>query len=252
MLHTNFVDSEHVKTFIVFGYGPVLPTRCRYVSGKLNEYGRITALGAGMLYQKYRPQFIIPTGGKTGGLDKPSEAELIVRILKTIFAIPEDTFIIEDTAMNTIQNIIYSANIVDRLGLDPKDLLFISMGFHIQRIKEICAIVGLSGRFVSAEKIVERRSRRHRRLLSKLLSPKREQYAKILSEQERWLRGLREIPEYWLPEMEKIENNNRLIDILKLKKVQPLLQSHGIDPDRTSPEDVRIWLRKIPRKFPDC
>ena len=250
MLYANFAESKHFEALIVFGYGPVLPTKCRSISGKLNEYGRITALGAGMLYEKHHPQFIIPTGGKTGGLDKPSEAELIVQIIRSRFDIPESVFIVEDKATNTIQNIIYSANIIDRLGLDSQSLLFIAMGFHIQRIKEICAIVGLDGRFVAAEKVVERRSQMHRKLLSKLLSPERERFAKTLAEQERWLRGLREIPEYWLPEMAKVENNDRLMKIVRVERIQPFLQLHGIDPDHTPPNELRVWLRKMPRKLP--
>ena len=248
--HDNFAENKRFEALIVFGYGPVLSARCRSVAGRLNEYGRITALGAGMLYQKYYPQFIIPTGGKTGGLDKPSEAELIVRMLRSRFGIPENVFIIEDKATNTIQNVIYSANIIDRLELNPQNLLLIAMGFHIQRIKEISAIVGLSGKFVAAEKVVERRSQMHRKLLSKLLSPERERYAKVLAEQQRWLRGLREIPEYWLPEMAKVENESRLMKILREERIQPFLQLHGIDPDRISPDELRMWLRKMPRKFP--
>ena len=241
--------NEHFDAFIVFGYGPVLPGP-RPGSGRLNEYGRIAALGAGMLYRACHTTFIIPTGGKTGGSDKPAEAELIAKIIVSRFNISEDVFIIENKASNTILNIVYSANIIDRIGLSSENLLFVAMGFHIPRIKEICSIVGLYGHFVAAEKVVEKRSRRHRKLLSRLLSPERERYAKALAEQERWLRGLKEIPEYWLPEMANIENDDRFLKVLQIERIRPFLQYHGTDPGSTSPDDLRMWLRTIPRKLP--
>ena len=58
---------------IVFGYGRVQP-RSAPSSGKLNLYGRLNALAAGMIFQACEIRRIIPTGGRTGGDDRPSEA----------------------------------------------------------------------------------------------------------------------------------------------------------------------------------
>ena len=124
------------------------------------------------------------------------------------------------------------------------------MGFHLPRIGEICSLVGLGGTLVAAEEVVGARSARHRRLLERLLRPENESYARMLADQERGFRGLRELPEYWLPPMAGIESPARLRRILAAERIQPFLRHHGIDAGATAPDTLRAWLRSIDRQFP--
>lgn len=243
-------EKNQFDAIILFGYGPVQPGRI-LGSGKLNVFGRINALAAGMLYKKYKVGTIIPTGGKTGGSDKPSEASLMAQIIKSRFGVVPSVFVLEENATNTILNIVYIANIIDQFPNQYKNLLFVSMGFHIPRIKEICSLVKLDGHFLTAEAEVSTRSERHHRLLQNLFDPEKESYAKIIVEQKRWYYGLREIPEYWLPQMAMIENPTRLRRILQTEHIQPFLHSQGmVDVQSVSLDNLRAWLNSIPRKFP--
>lgn len=236
---------------VVFGYGPVLQGDI-LDSGKLNTYGRINALAAGMLYRTFKIRTIIPTGGRTGGVDKPSEAELIARYLQRWFNIPESVFVLEENATNTILNLVYTANIIDK---DPEvynNLLFVAMGFHLTRIEDICSVLGLKGRLMAAEHVVKIRSARHERLLRDLLDPKRDEYARILADQERWLYGLRKVPEYFLPQLAMLENPARLRRALRAERFQAFLRKQGItDVDAQALDNLRDWLRSMPRRvFP--
>lgn len=252
-LHLLFPDlPSQFDAAIVFGYGPVLQG-ITPGSGKLNVCGRLNALAAGMLYRTYEIKTIIPTGGKTGGVDKPSEAELIAQYLQRQFSIPEFAFVLEENATNTILNVVYAANIIDEAPDAYDDLLFVAMGFHLERIRDICSVVGLQGHFIAAEQVVRCRSRHHEKFLLGFLDPEREEYAGILTDQARWLYGLRQVPEYFLPQLAELHNPVRLRQALKAERFQGFLQGHGItDVDALSFDDLRLWLRSILRKIPSA
>lgn len=245
---TNYKDK--FDAIIAFGYGPVesgsQPKFCR-----LNTYGRINAIATGMLYQSCHIGRIIPTGGKTGGLDKPSEAQLIAHIIQSKFDIPESVFTLEEQAVDTIFNIVHVANIIDQSPQLYQNLLFVAMGFHLPRIQKICSFVGLDGSFIAAESVVKIRSERHKRLLLKLLNPENTSYAKLLTDQERGIRGLREIPEYWIPPLGVLSNTYRLLKILESKPIFSFLSRYQIDINSEPIEDLRIKIGAIPRKYPD-
>jgi hypothetical protein len=236
---------EQFAAIIAFGYGPV---QAGSTPGyfKLNLYGKINALATGMLFQSCNIGTIIPTGGKTGGIDKPSEAKLLATLIQSKFDIPQSVFILEEEAWDTIFNVVHVANIIDSFpGLD-NNLLFVALGCHLPRIQEICALVGLTGYFVAAESVVKLRSKRHQSLLLQLLNLENASYGDLVFSQERGLRGLREIPEYWLPPMGSLKNPQRLRKILEsnsLGDIQINLEAESLD-------DLRTKISSIPRKFP--
>jgi len=210
-IQNTLYPTPQFDAIIAFGYGPVQPGATPN-SSRLNVYGRINAIATGLLYQSYNIGKIIPTGGKTGGLDKPSEAALIARLIQSKFAIPKSAFILEEAAVDTIFNIVQIANIIDQSPQPYQNLLFVALGCHLPRIQELCSLVGLTaefseiccscnGYFIAAESVLELRSERHKRFLVKFLQPENASYAKLLADQERAIRGIREIPEYWLPPM---------------------------------------------------
>ena len=234
---------------IVFGYGPVRPSSTPGC-GTLNLYGRINAIAAGVLFRTCEVRTIIPTGGRTGGPDRPSEAALISRILQTKFGVPEHLILPEGQSLDTLFNVAHVANLIDRSPVMWRALGFVAMGCHLPRIREICSLIGLDGEFIPAEDVVRKRSARYDLLLQKLLRPEIDGYARMIEDQRRGFRGLREMPEYWLPPMSVIESFDRLQHVLKAERVQPFLQRHGIDLDSASAEELRAWLGSIPRQFP--
>lgn len=243
-------QKSQFDAIVTFGYGPVL-TGSTPGSYKLNVYGRINAIATGMLYQSHDITRIIPTGGKTGGLDQPSEAQLIARLLQSTFNIPESTLILEEEAMDTIFNIIHIANIIDQCPPLYKNLLFVAMGFHLPRIQEISSLLKLDGVFIAAEAVVKIRSLAHQRFLAKLLHSDNPSYIKLLLDQERGLRGIREIPEYWIPPLGALENPQRLREILSAHQVHSFLNSAYPDLTSLSTEQLLKSIRSIPRRFPN-
>jgi uncharacterized SAM-binding protein YcdF (DUF218 family) len=231
---------------IVFGYGPVLPGPLEG-TGRLNLFGHINSLSAGMLYDTWEIRTIIPTGGETGGSDKPSEAYLIAQLLRSRFDIPLSAFVLEEKATDTITNLVHVANIIDKEPEAYGRLIFVGLGYHLPRIREISSLVGLGGHFVAAESILSTRSEHHRKFLLDLLSPERESYAKILADQETWLAWLTEMPGLWLREMAAIDSPIRLRKILETERIQPYLYAQGIDAKSESLESLRSWLSSIPR-----
>lgn len=240
---------DKFDAIIAFGYGPV-QVGSKPNSYRLNPYGRINAIATGMLYQSLHIGRIIPTGGKTGGSDKPSEAALLAHLIQSKFGIPESVFILEQEAMDTIFNVVYVANIIDQSPQCYQNLLFVAMDFHLPRIRELCALVNLNSSFVAAEAIVKLRSERHKQCLLKLLHPGNSSYATMLENQERGIRGIREIPEYWLPPLGYLNNTQRLREILSKDGLKSFLNSHHIDTNSVSAEQLHKTISLIPRQFP--
>jgi len=234
-----------MTALVVFGYGPVLTSPAlRY--GKLNVYGRINAIAAGMMYGSGNVGVVIPTGGKTGKAAS-SEAELIADILKIKFRVPEHHVLMEEKAPDTIYNLVYVANALDRIVPEVDSLAFTAMGFHLERISYLCTLLGLQGEFHAAELVVRERSRRHRLLLEQLLSLDIKAYSKLLADQERGMRGLVDLPEYWLPPMAVLENAERLRYVLNSPQGRRTVPRSVRD---GSIDGIREWLARLPRRFP--
>lgn len=249
ILHlTNYKDN--FDAIVAFGYGPV---ELGHIPGvyRLNLYGRINAIATGMLYQSLNIQNIIPTGGKTGGSDKPSEAALMARMIQSKFAIPTSVFMLEEEAMDTIYNLVHVANLIDPSPQLYQNLLFVAMGFHLPRIQAICSFVNLNGSFIAAESVVKLRSKHHEDFLRKILHPDNPNYAMMLKNQERGMRGIRELPEYWIPPLGTLKNSQRLQESLATTQAQSCLQRYHIDTTSIPTEELQQVIRLIPRQFPN-
>lgn len=241
---------DKFDAIVAFGYGPV-QVGSTPNSYRLNLYGRINAIATGMLSQSLDIKTIIPTGGKTGGSDKPSEAALLAHLIQSKFGIPESIFLLEEEAMDTIFNIVYVANIIDQSPHHYQNLLFVALDFHLPRIQELCALVNLNGSCVAADAIVKLRSEHHKQYLLKLLHPGNSSYATMLENQERGMRGIRKIPEYWLPPLGALNNTQRLREILSTDRWKSVLTGHHIDTTSVSAEQLHRAISSIPRLFPE-
>ncbi|MEW6492301.1 MAG: YdcF family protein [Cyanobacteriota bacterium] len=242
--------NDNFDAIVAFGYGPV-QIGARPGSYQLNRYGRINAIATGMLYQSLNIGKIIPTGGKTGGSDKPSEAALMAHFIQSKFDIPASVFILEEEAMDTIYNLVHVANIIDQSPERYQKLLFVAMGFHLPRIEKICFLIKLNGSYIAAENIVKLRSERHQNLLKRSLHPDNPSYAIMLDSQERGMLGIKELPEYWIPPLGTLNNPQRLRAILAAKAIKSFLKNYHINLTTIPDEQLHTTIRLITRQFPD-
>lgn len=243
----SIIKLDHIDSLMVPGYGPVLPGLAPG-NGRLNLYGRINAIAASMLCLCYAPKLVIVSGGHTGGRDRPSEAELMAKIIRRSIDANTDLFV-ENQATNTILNFVYAANFIDQFTKGQGELLVVAMGFHLPRIAEICKLVGISANYVAAEAVFGLRTSRHSRIVDIYLDPADPSYAKTLQDQDKFLDALRHIPEYWLSQIAELRSPHRLRMMFTAEPLQTVLPKYSID--LLSPiETIRESLRSIPRKLP--
>lgn len=149
---------------LVFGQGPVLDesTKLKPEAGKTGvqetaiAWMKNSARAAGELYLEGATKKIILTGGKTGGSEYKSEAELMRDILVNEYHVPPDDIILEDKATNTLQNIPLSLKKIDELtpsSVRPR-IGLLGADFHIPRIRILADLFGISEhKSFSAEQI---------------------------------------------------------------------------------------------------
>lgn len=111
---------------------------------------------------------------------------------------------------------------------------------HGPRIRYLADLVGLEGAFIALESVVSR-SGRHGRLLEQLTETPA--YARLAASQVRAMRGLRELPDFWLPPLAKLNTT-------RLRRVQshPAVSGLGLPED---PEAFRAALSSRPRRYPE-
>ncbi len=211
-----------MEAIVLYGCGP-------QNSNELNPVGKfVTEAAAKLFHQSPGEMRIIPTGGRTGR-SSFSEAEVMTKELVRL-GVPEECIIPEPNATNTIENLVFVANIVDKMGLDY--LIHITNRVHMPQVKELCKLIGLEK--ISSYEIADE-------IIKCEIEDTR---AKNIS---RWMRGLQEIPLYWLPQMAQIENPKRWEYILCQSQVRDFIkEKYGI----TKPEGLREEIKKEKRIMP--
>lgn len=228
-----------LDTLIVFGYGPV------EAGAKLNVYARLSALAAGMLLEQGKTKRVLVTGGQTGGEALPAEAELMACYLGRNFQLAPEQIVLETHASDTIDNLVLSANLLDVEGRSQDRLGFLALQLHGPRIAYLADLVGLKGEFTALERVVAARSARHRRLLGHLKTTP--SYARLAASQVRAMRGLRELPGFWLPPLGKLGTE-------RLRRLQqhPALSGLGLPDDLNAFRQALLtMLRRYPEPQPD-
>jgi len=229
-----------LDTLVVFGYGPVEPGR------RLNVYARLAALAAGTLLESGAAKRLLITGGRTGGDALPSEAALMASYLAHCFRVVPEQVVLEERAADTLDNVVLSANLLDAErgggGRADERLGFLALRMHGPRVLYLADLVGLTGEFTPLERPVAARSARHRRLLEGLT--RTTSYARLAASQVRAMRGLRELPEFWLPPLGRLENPARLRRV----QTHPALASLNLP---TDPGAFKNALLKLPRRYPE-
>ena len=93
---------------------------------------------------------VIVTGGKGKGEDI-TEAEAMKRYLVS-HGVPEENIITEDKATSTMENMLFSAEIIkSRFGSDMKKVTIVTSDFHMFRAKLLARRIGLEPRGISAK-----------------------------------------------------------------------------------------------------
>lgn len=193
-----------MKTIVLYGCGP-------QNSDKLTPVGKfVTEAAAKLFHQSSGKIKIISTGGKTGQ-SSFSEAQVMTKELIRL-GVPKKCIVLEPNATNTIENLVFVANIVDMINLDH--LIHVTTNIHMPQVKELCKLTGLEkiSSYTTADEIIKHEIDDAR--------------AKNIG---RWMRGLREIPLYWLPQITKIENIKRWKHIICQPRVRDFLkEKYGI------------------------
>jgi uncharacterized SAM-binding protein YcdF (DUF218 family) len=124
--------AAHADAIIVLGCnvaGSSEPTPC--VQARAGH-------AADLFRQGYAP-YVIASGGPTGG--GPTEASVLARVLQDS-GVPTEDIVLEDRALNTIQNINYTEAIMRDRGWNSA--ILVTEPFHIKRATLIARDTGLT------------------------------------------------------------------------------------------------------------
>ena len=158
-------NQNPIDYLVVCGQGPVLDkdTLDKPDSSKKDvevtpiSWMKTIARAAGELKLTGGVKKIVLTGGKTGGEQTKSEAELMKDILVSEYYVPEIDIIVEDTAANTLQNFAFSLNKIDSLTAGQEKSASIGLlgaDFHLARIRQLAELFGVkTNQAFSAEQI---------------------------------------------------------------------------------------------------
>lgn len=285
-----------VQAVIVLGMGPVEPefrgtgqqrrliianprmrhnaiaTKELVVNGYIDLHGFIVPTGgttakAQLVEEAYRQHLINgpQTEEEKRQVLQTSEAELMGSFIKKVVVksnvssqIPQE-ILLESEASNTLENFICSLNLLDRKvnGLFNGQIAVVGSNFgHLTRVSEIAKALGLDqGQmvFLSSEQIL-----RHFDYDSKYLDEFLPEKVKLedIQMHERWLLGIQKIPEYVLPEIKFVENDERFMQMMKELRTYYGTEvlgniAQGLDHFETmQPKDIRDILGSMKRKLP--
>lgn len=107
-------------------------------------------LDAGIAYMEENPETAIIVTGGFGTEEQLSEAQVMYDYLQSRGA---DTgrIYIEDKATDTRENLIYSAQMAEELGLDKTRVTIITSEFHLCRAEYIASTLGISAGGIGSE-----------------------------------------------------------------------------------------------------
>lgn len=133
-LHSVILRPGKADALIVLGYvskdGQIHPL----LKERLDE--------AYKLFRQYGHAYIIVSGGAVGS--RRSEAELMKKYLVEK-GLPAKRVLKEDKSYNTVQNLIFSKQLMEQYQL--KSFIIITNSFHIRRTKYIMHRLGMKGEF---------------------------------------------------------------------------------------------------------
>lgn len=260
VLKSQEVEKQGVDAILVFGQGPVIEKETRKWaegSGKgpgsedVNFWSETLAKSASELYKRGQTREIIIMGGRTGGAEYGSEAELIGSKIEQ-FGIPNSAIKREEGSTNTLENIVNMLNEYPEFGKKDHSVGILGSSYHIGRLRTLMDMFDVNCKGVfSAEEVVRFAARdqeawdqntlldiENRLNLNeaqripwsktdKELGPgyygrkmgeEQKNIDRRLKEDDVWRRVLSEVPEYWIGYL------GRLTD---LEKIRAILEKRG-------------------------
>lgn len=275
---------------LIFGQGPVIDSATREkASGTntkpgeedVNFWSKNLAEAAAILYKKGATRQIIVMGGKTGGDQYSSEAQLIAKHLLQL-GIPQADIKLENQSTNTLENIVFMLN---RYFDSPESFSkeqkanILAVHYHVLRVKILMELFGIPVQDAFSSDEVLRFAARDQEFWNNAQLQEIERRLNINNadyyqnkmgteakpilrrhqEDDAFIRALLEVPEYWIPYLGKIQNPSRLHTILQ--NVHTLfpdyLTSLGIDitniqdESGTIKEEVQSKLSQVKRIVPN-
>ena len=100
-------------------------------------------LDAGLAYMEENPETVIIVTGGFGTEERLSEAQVMYNYLQSRSADMTRVYM-EDKATDTRENLIYSSQIAESLGLDKTQVTIITSEFHLCRAEYIAGTLGIS------------------------------------------------------------------------------------------------------------
>src|SRR5690348_170082 len=137
-----------LDALLVFGSGPVVDKDSREkaeLAGTqpgqedMNFWSLTLAQASTILFEKGQTGKVILMGGKTGGDNYKSEAELIAENAKSN-GIPNSAIVLEDKSMNTFENLVNALNLyIDNpeVSSQYQRLGILAQHFHLPRVRLI-------------------------------------------------------------------------------------------------------------------
>ena len=117
------------------------------------DYGPSPMLSArletALSYWNQHPEMVIVVSGGQGSNEPESEADAMAEYLITR-GVPEEQILLEDQAYNTVENLKFSAAILEEAGISTENLLVVSNGFHLCRVELLADRLGLEISTLSA------------------------------------------------------------------------------------------------------
>lgn len=275
---------ETVKTsspLLIFGQGPVVdkvtktipqPGLTAHDNEDINFWSKNSARAASELYKHGQVSEIIVMGGKTGGAQYKSEAEIIKQYLNAE-GIPENVIVTEEDSPNTIANLINMINMKDAQGIGDKEKYqILGSPYHVPRIQILMQLLRIPFNHVfSSDEVLRFVARNNTddpslwdmKLLTEIdtrldsnsnsyyqkqLGLEKRDYANRLIFDNLLTRELLEYPESWLGRVADIPNSTRRSEILEqVDKLWPgiLQNKFGINKELDSPEEILVRLAQI-------
>lgn len=289
--------SEHVRTpnlttLLIFGLGPVIDINSREQAAQagisagnedINLWSKTAALAASELIKRGQAKEAIIMGGRTGGFEFQSEAELISGSMQKL-GISEELIKREDSSTNTITNIVNFLNMyVDVTNAPNRSFGIVAANYHLPRVKLLMDLFGVPYEAAfSNEEVIRFMAREgegwNQQTLNELeqrldmnaasrtawsgkdleLNPG--YYGKQLGteqksihrrgqEEDVFTRALLEMPEYWIVYVGLLNNESRIRGILEKQDTQVLKDRFGVDLSEDI-SSIKANLIAIPRIIP--
>ncbi len=289
---TQEAERPPLDALLVFGQGPVIDSESRVSAGgevghpvkeDVNFWSDTIATAAWELYKRKQTREIVVMGGKTGGEEYASEAQLIAGKMEKL-GIPTSAIKLEQTSTNTLENIVNMLNQYPELAENGRSIGILGSNYHIGRLRVLMEMfdVPIAKNVFSSEEVFRFAARdqeewdhgalldiENRLNLNEAQVPLSQRDAKLspgyyglqkgeerttidtrLKQDDVWRRVLDEIPEYWIGYLGRLNDPERARVILQKRGdvfLEQIKSRFQIDPSVASDQESIQKLRAVER-----